>query len=59
MFNEYPDIVTTEQLCKMLNIGKNTAYKLLGDGKIKSVRIGKSHKVLKASIIDYIEKASA
>lgn len=59
LFTNYPDIVTVEQLCEMLNVGKNTAYRLLGDGSIKSVRIGKTHKVLKTSVIAFLERASA
>lgn len=56
MFNEYPDIITVEQLQKILNIGRNTAYKLLQDNKIRSVRIGKVHKIPKLNVIEYLHK---
>ena len=38
----------------MLAIGKNTAYKLLQEGKIKSFRIGNSYKILRESVKDFI-----
>ena len=38
MFEDYPDILTTEDLRNALNIGKNQAYSLLKDGSIKGFR---------------------
>lgn len=37
MFAEYPDIVTVNDLVKMLHIGRNRAYKLVGDGSIRTI----------------------
>ena len=54
MFSEYPDIVSVDELTKMLDIGKNTAYKLINENKIKSVSIGRIHKIPKYCVIDYI-----
>lgn len=54
MFEGYPDVLSVDQLCAALNIGRNTAYKLLGEKQIKSVRIGKVHKIPKAWLIEYI-----
>lgn len=48
------DVITVKELMDMLAIGKNTAYKLLHDGDIKSFRIGNTHKVLRKSVMDYI-----
>jgi len=56
MFEEYPDIITVEQLQKILKIGRNTAYKLLKNNTIKSIRIGKIHKIPKSNIIEYLQK---
>ena len=58
MFTEYPDIVTVEQLQQMLKTGRNTAYKLLKDNKIKSIRIGKIHKIPKHNVIEYLHKGN-
>lgn len=50
------DVLTVKEMMDMLAIGKNTAYKLLRDGVIKSFRIGNTHKVLRKSVMDYIYK---
>lgn len=56
MLNKYNDILTVEELCEVLRIGKNTAYKLLKSGEIKSVKIGKIYKIPKKSVRKYLEK---
>ena len=38
----------------MLAIGKNTAYKLIREGKVRSFRLGNSYKVLRKSVVEYI-----
>ncbi len=58
MFAEYPDILTVTDLTKMLNIGRNKAYKLVGDGTIRSIRIGNIHRIPKQCVIEYIKKFS-
>lgn len=58
MFESYPDVVNIKQLCKMLDIGKNTAYELINTGKIKSLKIGKVHKIPKCYIIDFLKQVS-
>ena len=42
MLNDYPDILTVEQLAQILGIGINAAYKLVNDGTIGCRRIGKT-----------------
>lgn len=56
IFTEYPNIVTREQLQKMLGIGRSTALKLLSSGEIKSVRVGKTYKIPKLYVIEYLNK---
>lgn len=54
MFREYPDVVTVEQLCEMLHIGRNTAYTLIKQKKIRHIRIGQKIKIPKSMIIEFI-----
>jgi len=54
MFRNYPDILTVEEVCSALNIGKNTAYQLIKNGDLKSIRIGKVHKIPKIWLIEYV-----
>ena len=41
----YSDLITVDELCDMLAIGKNTAYNLLNTQKIKAFRIGRTWKI--------------
>ena len=41
MFEDYPDIVTFEDVCKMLSLSRNTVYALLRKKKIKNKKIGR------------------
>ena len=55
MFTTYPDIVDITQLRKMLGgIGVTLAYKLLKQGKIKSIKIGREYRIPKSCIIQYL-----
>lgn len=55
MFTTYPDIVDITQMRKMLGgIGVTLAYKLLKQGKIKSLKIGREYRIPKSCIIQYL-----
>lgn len=56
MFELYPDILTVDQLCESLQIGKNTAYELLSSGQIKAIKIGNIWKIPRHNLIDYVLK---
>lgn len=53
MFDEFPDILTVYDIQQALGIGRNTAYKLLKDKQIKSIRIGNKYKIPKRCLIAY------
>jgi len=55
MFTDYPDVVSIDQLCKMLGIGKAKAYELLNKNMIKARRIGKKFIIPKQSVIRFLE----
>lgn len=54
MFNEYDDVVTVNDVMKMLHIGKSNVYKLLRDNSIKSVKVGKRFIIPKRSVIEFV-----
>lgn len=54
MFDDYEDLLTVEDLCLILLIGKNTAYDLLRHKQIKAFKIGHTWKIPKKSIEEYI-----
>lgn len=60
MFAEYPDVVNVEQLCKMLGgISRKLAYRLLASGELRSVRIGRSYRIPKLCVIEYLTGTDA
>jgi excisionase family DNA binding protein len=54
MLEEYRDVLTAGQVQEVLGISKMTLYRLLNDGEIKSIRIGRIFKIPKVYLIEYI-----
>ena len=55
MFENYPDVVEVEDLRKMLGgISRKLAYRLLDDDEIRSVKVGRTYKIPKACVIEYL-----
>lgn len=54
MFSNYPDVVSINEFMQMLSIGKNTAYSLLQNGTVKSIRVGRQYRIPKQFIIEYL-----
>ena len=50
----YPDVLTVEELCEVLNIGANAAYQLLKEQTVPAFRIGRRWKIPKEVVIHYI-----
>ncbi len=55
MQNLEQPLITLEELCDALMIGKNAAYRLLMEGKIKAFRIGRIWKIPRSSLLDYLK----
>lgn len=55
MFSDYPDVVSVEQLAAMLSISTKTAYKLVREQKIKSISIGRTYRIPKVFIFEYLQ----
>lgn len=49
-----PLVLRVEDLTQILSIGRNTAYELVRSGKIKSIRIGRSYRITRDSIAEYL-----
>lgn len=58
LFSKYPDVVTIDNLQEMLHIGRNVAYSLLKDGRIKTIKIGKRYIIPKLSVIEFLNTAA-
>lgn len=58
MLEQYNEILTIDGLCEILMIGKNLAYRLLTENKIKAFRIGKKWKITKTSVENFLMENS-
>ena len=58
LFAEYPDVVTPDDLQTMLKIGRSSAYDLLKNKLIKSIRVGKKYIIPKENVIDFLKTAT-
>lgn len=58
MDNDLTDLITIEELCDLLIIGRNAAYQLLNSGQIKCFRINRVWKIPRASVNAYIIEQS-
>ena len=54
MFDNYDDILTVAEVMELLYVGKNTVYRLLQDGALKGFRIGKTWRIPKFCLEEYI-----
>lgn len=55
MFDKYPEVVEVDDLRKMLGgISRKLAYKLLADKEIQAVKVGRTYKIPKVCIIEYL-----
>ena len=50
------DFLTVNDLCDELGIGKNTAYKLIKEKKIKSAKFGRRHLIHCDEVKRYISE---
>ena len=56
MFDDYKDVLTVDEVCKALSAGKNSVYKMLKDGLIKYIKVGKKYLIPKICLIDFINR---
>ena len=54
LFADYADVVTVSELAEMLRIGRNSAYDLVNNGYVQSVKVGSQIRIPKSSIIKFL-----
>lgn len=54
IFKNYPDVITIGDLQEMLHIGRNMAYSLIRENKIKTIKAGKKYIIPKINVINYL-----
>ncbi|MCD1259748.1 helix-turn-helix domain-containing protein [Paenibacillus athensensis] len=54
MFENYDDVISVDDMCEILAIGRNKAYELLQTGQIKSFKLGKAYRIPKMCIQEFV-----
>ncbi len=54
-YTNMPDVLTIVDLQRVLQIGRSAAYQLIKTNQLKYIRIGRSIRIPKAFVIEFIE----
>lgn len=57
MFKEYPDIMTVPQVAQALGICTKAAYALVNEKRLGAIRIGRTIKVPKEQLVEFVKTA--
>lgn len=55
MLEMYDDLLTTDEACEALKIGKNALYSLLANHTLKAYRNGRVWRIPRLSVEEYIK----
>ena len=55
MDNTSTELLTLDELCETLMIGRSTAYQLLKSGELGAFRIGRIWKIPKTGLMKYLQ----
>ena len=53
-FDSLPPVLKVEDLAKLLRCGRSQAYTLVREGHVRSVRVGRSIRIPKQAVIDFL-----
>ncbi len=59
MLDAYDELLTVDELCEVLQIGRNTAYRLLNSGFVPAFRIGRRWKIPKSNLQEVLKTKRA
>ena len=60
MLEQYPDILSIKEFCRILQISRKTAYRLLQESPdIRYRRIGRSYRISKESLVRYMNSCTS
>lgn len=54
VFKEYPDIMDVKQVSALLDVSTKTVYKLIRDGSLASIKVGREFRIPKYAVLTYL-----
>lgn len=58
-FESLPLLLTVGEMASVLRIGRNPAYQLVKDGSISSIRVGRSIRIPRNALVQFVERTQA
>jgi excisionase family DNA binding protein len=55
VFQGYPDVLDVRQVSELLNVSCKTVYRLLNEGALASLKVGRAFKIPKLYLLQYIK----
>ena len=55
VFKEYPDILDVKQVSTILGVSTKVVYRLLNEGSISSLKIGREFRIPKVNVMRYVK----
>lgn len=59
MLKAYPDVMNIHELCEVLGISVKTGYRLLQNGNITCMKIGRTYRIPKVYVLQYLKIISS
>ena len=54
MLKDYPDVLNIEQMCEILSVSTKTGYKIIKEGGICCLKVGRAYRIPKAYLFSYL-----
>ena len=55
VFRDYPDVLDVKQVSLLLGVSTKTVYRLLRDGTIVSLKVGREFRIPKVTMMKYVK----
>ena len=55
VFKDYPDVLDVKQVSQLLSVSTKTVYRLLRNGDLDSLKIGRVFRVPKVNVMKYVK----
>lgn len=54
IFEEYPKMLTVEEMCDILNVARETGYRMIRRGEFEVLKLGRIIRIPKNQVLKYI-----
>jgi excisionase family DNA binding protein len=59
MYENLPDLLTSDEVCEFLRVTPLSLYGYIKDGKLKAYRVGKRYRIPRDALIAFLEGQTA